>query len=263
MNLDLIPTWAFFAGTIFLVLIGVEAGYGLGRLVHPEPDKDRDSSASAAALGLAAFMLAFTFGIVSDRYDARKMLVREEANAVRTAYLRSAFLPESDRAETRGLFRQYLEDRLAVTRPGVLEPERMEKAVSEAERIHGRLWRMAVANARQEINSEIAALYIESLNEVMDVHALRVTIGVQARIPTSIWIVLCGLTVLGLLSLGYQAAVTGSKRSIATAILALAYAMVISVIASLDRPGTFIKVAQQPLIDLHSAMVAGRLDHER
>ena len=41
--------------------------------------------------------MAFTFGIVSDRYDARKALVREEANAIRTAWFRSDFLAVQDR----------------------------------------------------------------------------------------------------------------------------------------------------------------------
>lgn len=264
MNLDSIPIWAFFAGTIFLVLISLEAGSLLGRFSHRKPEADKESSAastaSAGVLGLAAFIMAFTFGIVSDRYDARKGLVREEASAVRTAYLRSAFLPEADRAEARGLLRQYLEDRLAVIQSGNLE--RLKTTASEAEQIQNRLWNTAVINARKDMNSDVAALYIESLNDVMNVHALRVAVGMQARIPGSIWAVLCGLTILGLMSMGYQTGVAGSKRSLATAFLAVSFATVIVVIASLDRPGGFIKVAQQPLIELQNSIAAGRMNED-
>ena len=48
---------------------------------------------AGAILALATFMLAFTFGIVADRYDTKKGLVREDANAIRTAWQRSDFLP--------------------------------------------------------------------------------------------------------------------------------------------------------------------------
>ena len=48
-----------------------------------------------------AFILAFTFGIVADRYDARRALVREQAAVIRTAYLRSDFLPEPSRSNLR------------------------------------------------------------------------------------------------------------------------------------------------------------------
>lgn len=262
MNMDAIPIWAVFVGTIVLVLISIEAGYRLGRLSprKPEEEKEKDSSAVAGTLALAAFIMAFTFGMVTDRYDARRGLVREEANAIRTAYSRSAFLPEPDRAEARGLLRQYLADRLSVTQAGNLEG--VKNALSRAEQIQGRLWNMAVVNARKDMNSDVAALYIESINDVMSVHALRVELGVRARVPTSIWSVLWGLTILGLLSLGYQTAIAGSKRSLTTAVMAFCFAIVMTVIVSLDRSGGFIKVSQRPLADLQSAITAGRLNED-
>ena len=260
MNMDSIPTWAFFAGTVLFVMIAVEAGYRLGRLSPRKPEEEQSSLALNSTLAMATFMLAFTFGIVADRYDARRGLVREEANAVRIAYLRSAFLPEADRAEARGLLRQYLENRLSVVRSGNLE--RLKNALSEAERIQDRLWNTAVTNARKDMNSDVAALYIESLNEVMSLHALRVEMGVRARVPMSIWIVLGGLVIFGLLSLGYQTAIAGSKRSMMTVVMAFCFAMVMTVIVSLDQSGGFIKVSQQPLIDLQSSIAAGRLNED-
>jgi hypothetical protein len=59
-------------------------------------------------LALLAFILAFTFGIVSDRYDSRRALVREQATAIRTAYSRSDFLPEPGRDVSKGLFNDYI-----------------------------------------------------------------------------------------------------------------------------------------------------------
>jgi hypothetical protein len=260
MIMDAIPLWAHFAGTILVVMVSIEAGYQLGQIAHRRSEDEKESPVSVfagAVLGLVAFMLAFTFSIVSDRYDARKGLVRDEANAIRTGYLRSEFLPEPDRAEAKGLLREYLDARVAFVQAGIVEQERANELLLEADRFQGRLWDMAVTNARKDMDSDVAALYIESLNAIIDVHALRVAVGWQARIPIGIWSVLYGLTVLGMVGVGYHTGIAGSKRSMATLILALSFALVIAMIASLDRPGSFIKVTQQPLIDLQSSITAG------
>ena len=124
---------------------------------------------------------------------------------------------------------------------------------------------MAVANARHDMNSDVAALYIESLNEVNGIHASRVAVGIQARVPGEIWLVLYCVTILGMMCVGYQTGIAGSKRSMARPILALSFALVFALIASLDRPDSgVIKVTQQPLIDLRDAMAAaaGRASRE-
>jgi hypothetical protein len=83
-------------------------------------------------------------------------------------------------------------------------------------------------------------------------------VGVQERIVIGIWSVLVGLTILGMMGMGYHAGIAGSKRSMSMLILALSFALVIAMIASLDRPGSFLKITQQPLIDLHRSMTAGK-----
>jgi hypothetical protein len=85
-------------------------------------------------------------------------------------------------------------------------------------------------------------------------HASRVTVGLQARIPKAIWLVLPLLTVLGMMTVGYQAGIAESKRSLAMPLLAIAFALVIALIDSLDSPRGITVVSQQPLIDLLSAM---------
>lgn len=255
--MDIIPTWAFFVGTVFFVMASIEAGYQFGSAALRRSTDEKESpvsSIAAAVLGLVAFILAFTFGIVSDRYDARRGLVRDEANAIRTAYLRSDFLPEPDRAEAKGLLKEYLEARLTLAQFGNFAQERVDEHSAVVKRAQGCLWNMAVVNARKDMNSDVAALYIESLNDVFAIHALRVAVGFQARVPPGIWGVLFALTILGMAGVGYHTGIAGSKRSMARPILAVAFALVIVLIASLDRPGGFVKVTQQPLIDLQSWM---------
>ena len=267
MRIDAIPIWAIFVATIIVVMIAIEIGYRLGHVMHRRSEDEKESPVSAIAgaiLGLAAFMLAFTFGIVSERHDARKGLVRDDAVAIRTAWKRSDFLPETDRAEAAALLRQYVDVRVKFAEAVSLEPERVKSVLAETERLQDRLWNMAVANARKDMNSDVAALYIDSLNAVYGIHASRVAVGIQARIPSEIWLVLYCITILGMMSVGYQTGIAGSKRSMARPILAVSFALVFALIASLDRPDSgVLQVTQQPLIDLRDSMAAAAARAQR
>jgi hypothetical protein len=260
MSIDAFPIWAIFVATIVVVMGAIELGYRLGHAMHRRSEDEKESPVSAIAgsiLGLAAFMLAFTFGIVSERYAAKRALVRDDAIAIRTAWQRSDFLPETDRSEASALLRHYVDARVKFAEAANFDPEHIKNVRSETQRVQDRLWNMAVANARKDMNSDVAALYIDSLNEVNGIHAARVAVGIYARIPVEIWLALYSITILGMVSLGYQTGIAGSRRSMAWPILALSFALVFALIASLDRPDSGImKVPQQPLIDLRDSMDA-------
>jgi hypothetical protein len=239
-------------------MLAVEAGHRIGRSRRRRSEDEKESPVSAvtgAILGLAAFMLAFTFSIVADRLAARRALVREEAVAIRTAWHRSDILPDSDRAEAVGLLRQYVDERLAFAEATIYEPQYMRDTLDRSQEIQDRLWDMAVANARKDMNSDVAALYIDALNEVNGLHATRVAVGIQARIPAEIRIVLYCITILGMVGVGYQTGIAGSRRSLSWPILSVSFALVFALIASLDRLGNGgLKVSQQPLLDLQDMM---------
>ena len=261
MNLDSVPIWLFFFGTILLVMAFTEVGYALGKVAHRNSEDEKEAPASGvsgAVLGLAAFIMAFTFALVAERYDTRKELVRADANAIRTAYLRAAFVPDPDRTRSRQLLATYLDGRIAYAKADSNEPQQVGPLLAETDRIHRELWDIAVINAERDMNSDVAALYIESLNEVVDVHTTRLAVGVRTRIPIGIWVVLYSLTILGMISMGYHAGIAASGRSKATWIVAISFGMVISLIASLDRPTGFIRVTQQPLVDLQAFMATER-----
>jgi hypothetical protein len=260
MNPEILSIGILFMVATVAVMLSIEAGYRMGRFSHRRSEDEKESPVSAIAgsvLGLVAFMLAFTFGIVAQRYDTKKSLVREEANTIRTAWMRSDFLPEPDRSEAGQLLRQYVNSRLegvSMIQNRKVTLDHMEKLLAEADRIQRRLWEMAVVNARKDMNSDVAALYVDSLNQLIEIHVSRVTIGMQQRIPAVIWIVLAGLTFCGMLLVGYQTGIAGSNRSSARPFLAISFSMVVALIASLDRPGSFLTVSQRPLMDLRESM---------
>lgn len=253
-----VPLVVIFLGTIAVVALAVEAGYRLGSARRRRSEDEKESPVSAissAIIGLAAFMLAFTFGLAAERHQAKRTLVREEAVAIRTAWDRSDFLPPPVRPRAAALLQKYVDQRIKFAESRVLEPARVQQMLTEALQLQNQLWSMAVANAHKDLNSDVAALYIESLNEVNGLHATRVSIAIQARIPTAIWGALYLVTFLGMFSVGYQTGIASSKRSVSWAVLALAFALVFALIGALDHPDSgFARISQQPLIDLRATM---------
>lgn len=250
--LDILPLWALLLAVLLLVLLSVESGYRLGRrLGHPEQEQDTPlDEMVVATLGLLAFLLAFTFGLAAARYDMRRQLLLDEANAIGTTYLRAEMLPEGG-AGIQSLLRQYVDLRLDAARTHDLARNRQR-----AEALQAQLWARAVPIARQAPDSVIAGLFVQSLNDVIDLHAKRLTADVRTRIPMAIWASMFGVTVLSFGLLGYHAGLGSTRRSPAILPVAVTFAVVIWLIADLDRPleGT-LTLSQQPLVDLRQAML--------
>ena len=261
MSLDLLPIELIFLGTIILVLISIDGGYRLGRRVqrkHIEEKESAVSNMSGVVLGLLAFILAFTFGIVTGRYDTRRTLVLEEANAIQTTYSRTDFLPDSDRVLATELLKKYVDIRLAVVQMSDMAD--IQESLKEAFQIQQQLWDMAVMHGRKDMNSDVAALYIESLNDMINLQSSRVAVGMHARIPFTIWIMLFIFIALGVFTIGYMIAIAGSKRTLISIILAISFSLVITMIATLDRPiNRYIKVSQMPMELLKTSMAADEI----
>jgi len=254
--IDALPLWAFFVIVLLLVLLSVEGGHRLGRYRRRRSEGEVEAPLGAmvgATLGLLAFMLAFTFGSAAERYDSRKQLLLDEANAIGTTYLRAEMLPER-REEVRKLLRDYVDTRLEAVRSN-----RVAEGIRQSEQLQNQLWTHAVALGERNPTSIVVGLFVESLNEVIDVHAKRVTVGVRNRIPGAIWLALLAVAVLALAAMGYHAGLAGPSRSLAQVAVALTFSVVIALIGDLDRPqeGT-LTVSQQALVDLRQSMQGAR-----
>ena len=252
--LDLLPIWGVFLATVAVVLLAVEGGFRLGqyrRRRSEQEDRPPVGEMVAATLALLAFMLAFTFGLAASRFDVRRGLVIDEANAIGTTYLRAGLLPEPHRSDVRSLLREYVDVRLEAVQPG-----KLSRSIGRSEELHARLWAHAVAVGEKNPGSIVVGLFIASLNEVIDLHAKRLALGVRNRIPGTIWAALYFVAIIGTSVMGYHAGLAGSGRSLAILPLVLAFSVVITLIADLDRPQEgFLRVGQQPMIDLQRTMI--------
>jgi len=253
--LDTLPLWALLVATLAIALLSFEGGFWIGRRRSLRSEQEQEivvRGLVGGMLGLEAFMLAFTFGAAAAHFDARRQAVLDEANAIRTAYLRADFLPEPHRAEIRNLLREYVDIRLEGVRSG-----KLEQAVARSEELHNQLWLQATASREKTPSPAFAVQFIQSLNEIFALHSRRVIAGLEFRIPNIIWIVLYGITALAAASIGYHSGLTGRSRPLVALAIILAFSVVILLIEDLDRPlYGFLEVSQRALVDLQTKMNA-------
>jgi hypothetical protein len=249
--LDVIPLWALLIGIMLVVLLSVEAGYRVGRLRGRRGHEMETPVGEmvASTLGLLAFILAFTFGLAASRFDAKRELLVDEANAVGTTYLRAEMLPER-RDEIRALLREYVEVRIEA-----ITPSRLAEGIRRSEDLQNRLWELTVPIAMKNPNSIVVGLFVQSLNETIDLHTKRLTAALRNRIPFAIWAALYGISVFSFAAMGYHSGLTGTTRSLVIIAVAFTFSVVILLIADLDRSQEgVLKVSHQALIDLRRSM---------
>jgi len=250
--LDALPLWGLFIFILLVVLLSVECGYRLGKYRRSRSEQEKEAPVGTmvgATLGLLAFILAFTFGLAAARFDARRQVLLDEANAIGTTYLRAGTLPEHGE-QIRTLLRDYVTARLEAVQSG-----NIEEGINRSESIQQQLWSHAEAVAGKNPNSIVVGLFVQSLNEVIDLHAKRVQAGVRSRIPGAIWLGLFAVAALSLAAMGYQAGLARTRRSLAVFAVAITFSVVIELIADLDRPQQgVLRVSQHALLDLQRSM---------
>ena len=249
-----LPLWLFYVTTVVIVFLSVASGFLLGSYIRRRKKSEKEAPVGTivgAMLGLLAFILAFTFGMAASRFDARKQLLLDEVNAIGTVFLRADFLPDSQRTETQMLLRKYVDIRAEVVR----HPEKLPQALVDSEALQDQLWSQVTALSKQTNDSILLGLYIQSLNEIIDLHSKRVTVALQYRIPGSIWLALYFVTILAMAAVGYHFGISGAGSLWISLVLALAFSAVILLIADLDRAtGGLLKVSQKPMFELQQKL---------
>jgi hypothetical protein len=147
--------------------------------------------------------------------------------------------------------REYVEVRLAAA----ADPALLESAVTRSEEIHGELWSIVEGNVRQGQESDIMGLLVESINEVIDVHSLRLA-AVDLRLPQLLWMVLYAATMLSFLLVGVANSADAKRDPFAILLFALAYVAVLMLVVDLDRPQQgLLTVSQTAMSDLLRQMM--------
>jgi len=247
--MDKIPLWGVFIATLMITFVSIEIGLRMGKRARGKLTREETTHTGpliAASLSLLAFMLAIVFSVVESRFSELKHVVLDEANAIGTTYLRADLLPKTDRAVVRELLRDYVNLRIEAVQSD--SDERIEQAIRRTEQIHSELWSRAVEIAAQE-PTPVIALFVQSLNVLIDLHEKRITIAIRYRLPKIIWLVLCGLAIIAMAMGGYDSGFSGGRRIISiTTAAAVAFSVVLLMVVALDRPHQHLSTTTQAVM---------------
>jgi hypothetical protein len=203
-----------------------------------------------AVMTLLALLLGFTYAMSEVRFETRRQLVVDEANAIGTTYLRAKTLPEPRSSEIQELLRQYTALRVEIASMADDDPEKIRGMDNQTKQLHGLIWSHAAALAREN-PSPVIAVFLQTLNEMIDLHSKRLA-AFRNRVPFSIYLVLFVVSAIILWLVGYYFGSHRKRVRILTTMLALLVASVMWLIMDLDQPVRgAIRASQQSLIDLH------------
>ena len=237
---DNLPLPIYLIVTILAMISLIELGYRGGLLHRRKPDKAQMAQVRAimgASLGLLAFMLAFSFAVAQQHFEARTNAYLLEITAIDGAY-RGASLLEEDRAnEAKALLRQFVQLRRDTSDAEDRdELEEVIQLIRDAEKIHDKLWFIADTSMQSPGDSVDDSIFTQAILEMIRSNDERVQHTMFNRISPIIWFTLVAMCLLSMIVMGYQAGLTGKRSILATWTLAITFAAVLALVTDLDRP---------------------------
>ncbi|HWY69016.1 MAG TPA: hypothetical protein VNX88_10140 [Terriglobales bacterium] len=233
-------------GVTFLLLVAVYLGGRSGR-ARPfgEDERSQMGTIQGAILGVLALLLGFSFSMALQRYDTRRKLVVDEANAIGTTYLRADTLPDPARDKVKQILREYVDTRLAYVAAGT-DTQAIADALRHSKQLQASLWQETAQVALRQ-RDDVTSSFMSTVNETIDLDAKRQA-ALANRIPGSAWLLLIVLSVLACFVVEYG----GSRHvRLMRAAVPLAIASILALTADLDSPRRgFINVSQKTMVDL-------------
>jgi hypothetical protein len=247
------PDLLFSASFVLLWLSALLGGYFRRRRPKFEDGESEDLAVILnATLTLLGLLIGFSFSMAISRYDQRKNLEEDEANAIGTEYLRVGVLPSVPADRVRQLLRSYLDRRiLFYTSHDTATLARINAATAQ---LQNELWSV-VRDAAAGQPSPLAALAVSGMNDVLNSQGYTQAAWWN-RIPTAAWVLLAAIAVCCNLVFGYTTRHLASRR---WRLVMLPFIVSISffLIAELDSPQHgVIRVAPRNLLAVSHSLRA-------
>jgi hypothetical protein len=249
----------FVVGMFLAMLACLEIGRRLGQ--HFRQRNDNGTSEGVATIDAALFallglLIAFTFSGAATRFEMRRELIRDEANAIGTAYLRVDLLVPAVQPLVRQDFRDYLDARLAIY-ADVRNPQKLQAAQVHAAAVQARLWAHVMTATAATPGVPPTTLLVPAVNEMFDMATTR-TVASQAHPPFIIFGMLGFLALACSMTAGFSMSNSHRGRQ-ALHIVAFSTAVTLTLYVILDleypRMGLFrIDAADQILRDVRTTM---------
>lgn len=245
------------AGLILFVfatmLLAATAAQFVRRLLKA-PDEEEHSQESylvGSMLGILALLMAFSFSMALDRFEERRHLVIQEANAIGTSYLRAQLLDEPHRTRLSTLLVQYIDNRVAL---GTGQHDGLDRQLQNNDQLLSDIWAAVTAARDSAAAHGISTPVLTTFNEVIDLDTER-KVARQATVPRAVLLLLYGFLIVTAAVLGYV--LEERRAKLGAFVLFLLLSLYVGMIADLNRPASgFVRESQEPMLMLQRSLKA-------
>lgn len=182
-----------------------------------------------ATLTLLGLIIGFTFSMAVSRYDQRKNLEEEEANAIGTEYVRVDLLPATDAVRAHALLKSYLDERILCYKTS--DEQLLENINIRTAQLQAEMW-SSVRRPASEQPTILAALVVAGMNDVLNSQGYTQAAWWN-RIPVAAW---CLLIVIGIFCNVLVGYVARDRSALLFWILPIVLAISVFLIADIDSP---------------------------
>jgi hypothetical protein len=231
------PIWAVGLAFIVILTTTLELSFRIG-LKNREEWKDADSGGGAVVLtsmfALMGLVLAFTYSMGMNNYDANKKAVIMEANELSTAFLKANLVAEPGRTELKTKLLEYARTRNFRWGSHITNEERkMALRITLDEQAE--LWLATTHVVDQGNRGPISSSLVAAINGVIDAHTVRLAAILDKLPGVVIWMLLF-LAAASLGVAGYNAGIQGRMSRFRMTALTLVITGLMLIILDFDRP---------------------------
>jgi hypothetical protein len=253
-NLPLPGVVSFLLGTMLLAAFIGHAARRLANRRRKEVGDDQHGQEGylvGSMLGTLALLMAFSFSMALDRYEERRHLVIQEANAIGTSYLRAQLLDEPHRTRLSALLVAYTDNRIML---GTGKHADLDRQLAINDGLLTDIWAGVVAARDSAKAHSITTPVLMTFNEVIDLDTER-KVARQARVPAPVLFLLYVFLILTAAVLGY---VLEERRARLGALaLFVLLSLYMGIVTDLNRPASgYVQESQEPMLMLQRALRA-------
>jgi len=224
---------------VFLVamLLLMSVGHRVGtHRIHEDTESVRMGlvSVETAVFGVLGLILAFTYSGASTRFELRRTVAVQEANALGTAWLRLDLVPQPAQADLKEKMRRY--GRVHVAAYDALpDYNAFHAKLAQAKSMQSEIWVAAVAAVR-DAPAPAAQLVLPAINDLIDMTGTREALA-EVRTPGAILALLMVLAVACRFLAGYGlAGAKPTSRRLHMVGFAVVLTGVIYIVLDYDHP---------------------------
>lgn len=223
------------AGIFLILWAALEAGRVIARRNMAGASEVTGGAIDAAVFALLGLLVAFTFSGAASRFDHRRELIVQEANAIGTAWLRIDTLSSDAQPAMREGFRSYIESRTAAYAV-VADDAAFRAALERSGQLQRQLWQQAIEAGRSpDALPDAHKLLLPALNDMIDITTTR-AMATEMHPPAAIYAMLFALVLVASVLAGYSIGGNRSRGWMHMAAYAATMAITITVIIDMEFP---------------------------